>query len=224
MLRVPLRAAFAAAFAVLASVAGPACAFAGLTWETREIVQRASYADARAEAVFRFTNTGTSPVTITGLSSSCGCTTAALDQRTYAAGESGEVKAVFSFEGRVGQEVKTVHVTTDDGAPPVTLTFSVTIPEAVRVTPRLLVWRLGENPQGKVVEVQGDPAFGLTRVEAVGEVEGFSWNAEEVEAGAHYRVKVLPADLQRARRVQLRLVFVGKDGGKTERTVYLFVR
>jgi len=58
--------------------------------------------DAAVEAGFAFRNAGDAPVTITGVRTSCGCTAAALEQKTYAPGESGRIDVRFGFGARTG--------------------------------------------------------------------------------------------------------------------------
>ena len=52
--------------------------------------------DKEVVAEFNFKNVGTTPVTIRDLTTSCECTAAELAKRTYAPGEAGTVKAVFT--------------------------------------------------------------------------------------------------------------------------------
>src|SRR6266404_2121487 len=70
--------------------------------------------DKEIYAHYTFQNTTAAPVTIKTLRSSCGCTTAHLDKKTYAPNETGEVVLHFVFGDRKGFFRKTVTVTTDD--------------------------------------------------------------------------------------------------------------
>lgn len=63
---------------------------------------------------FPFTNKGTTPVTILDATTTCGCTTAAPDKKTYAPGESGEISATFNPMNRQAQEKKVITVKTDE--------------------------------------------------------------------------------------------------------------
>lgn len=151
-------------------VVSPVCA--ELTWDTSEIKVKAGLDDEQTTAVYRFTNTGDAPVTISNVRTTCGCTTAGLEKRTYAPGESGEIKAVFDHGERVGQQHKTITVTTDEQVPPppgsaVTfpeprtydLQLNVNIPDIVRVKPILLRWRKDDTPQAKTLRVEIDPEY-----------------------------------------------------------------
>lgn len=48
------------------------------------------------EAVFRFVNTGTSPLLIRNALPTCGCTSVNWEKRPVAPGESGEIKTIFT--------------------------------------------------------------------------------------------------------------------------------
>jgi Protein of unknown function (DUF1573) len=70
--------------------------------------------DRPVEWKFTFTNRATTPVTITQVRTSCGCTTTALAKKSYGPGESGEISASFNPANRQGKERKTIKVATDD--------------------------------------------------------------------------------------------------------------
>jgi Protein of unknown function (DUF1573) len=75
-----------------------------------------------ADATFKFTNNGTTPIVIKSANPSCGCTTPTFTKTPVMPGESGEVKASYGTEGRPGYFQKTVTVTFDNG-----LTTTLTI-------------------------------------------------------------------------------------------------
>src|SRR3954468_5493775 len=96
----------------LLTAAGTACA--GLDWTKPVQDFQATPDKPSVEARFAFKNTGATPVTITSLKTTCGCTTARLDKRTYQPGEQGEIVAVYKFPFQKGALRKLVLVTTDD--------------------------------------------------------------------------------------------------------------
>ena len=74
---------------------------AELVWEKTFITLKARSDDTVLEAVYKFTNKSDLPVKIEKVKSSCGCTTATTDKETYAPGERGLLKAVFTVGDRV---------------------------------------------------------------------------------------------------------------------------
>lgn len=60
---------------------------------------------------FKFTNTGKSPLIITGASASCGCTTPVWPKEPVKPGESGVIKVTFDSKGKMGLQDKQILVT-----------------------------------------------------------------------------------------------------------------
>jgi hypothetical protein len=122
---------------------------AQLTWPAREAELHPKAADTEATATYAFANDSDHSVTITSIATSCGCTTAKLDQKTYAPGQSGEIEATFVIGDRTGEQRKTIVVETDDPTEStVLLRLSVRVPPLVEITPKHLRWQAGEEPVG----------------------------------------------------------------------------
>jgi hypothetical protein len=80
-------------------------------------------------ATFHFTNTGTEPLQIHGIQTSCGCTAVNDWPKSVAAGDSGSISITFHSAGRpLGPQVKSIAVRSSAQKSPVTsLTFAVEI-------------------------------------------------------------------------------------------------
>lgn len=65
------------------------------------------------EHEFRFTNTGGSPLIISNVQASCGCTTPEYSKHPILPGEEGMVKVVFNSAGQVGQQHKIITVSSN---------------------------------------------------------------------------------------------------------------
>jgi hypothetical protein len=127
---------------------------AQLRWESPEQQLTAGPTDQFVLAKYRFTNAGDYPVTILEVQPSCGCTTVQLAKKEYGPGESGELAARFDIAGHSGRQEKSIAVLTKDTInQPITLRLLITIPEAVRIEPDAVSWRLGEEPKPKVIRV-----------------------------------------------------------------------
>lgn len=59
---------------------------------------------------FRFTNTGNSPLVITGIRSGCGCTVGDYPKDPVRPGEGGRISVVFNSAGRRGFQSESVRV------------------------------------------------------------------------------------------------------------------
>jgi hypothetical protein len=146
------------------------------------------------KAAFPFKNTGDHSVTITGAQSSCGCTTAALDKKTYAPGESGQIAVVFHPADRTGMQEKYITVTTDEpNQPPVKLLFEINIKQFLTVEPRLLAWKVGDKPSEQMVVLSGLPAYPIAEISAQDQPVGTCvTRIEVVEKGQKYNVYMKP--------------------------------
>ena len=86
------------------------------------------YLNEPANFEFSFKNTGTIPVVISNVRSSCGCTATEYTKEPVKPGESGKVKATYN-SARVGSFNKSVTVTFDGMASPEVLTIKGTVEE-----------------------------------------------------------------------------------------------
>ncbi|MCU0447046.1 MAG: DUF1573 domain-containing protein [Microscillaceae bacterium] len=66
-----------------------------------------------AQVSFEFTNTGTSPLTVTNVQPSCGCTTPTWTKEAIAPGKTGIITASYDPVNRPGRFDKTINVYTD---------------------------------------------------------------------------------------------------------------
>ena len=123
-----------------------------LFWESSAQEFERTPGDGSVEAHYSFKNIGSTPVTILRISSSCGCTVAQTDKKTYLPGESGQITARFSFGNRKGLQRKVIAVGLSDGTEK-QLALNVSILEPLTVRPNLLLWRVGENATPKTVQL-----------------------------------------------------------------------
>lgn len=87
---------------------------------------------------FVLSNAGDETLSITSVRTSCGCTTAALAKRDLAPGESVSVDAVVNTTGFRGTVTRTITVSSNDPAHPVTtLRIDVTIADVVPEVPAI---------------------------------------------------------------------------------------
>lgn len=131
----------------------------GLEWETKRISIVATPEQESAEGIFAFTNNSDQTVTIKSVRSSCGCTVAELEKREYQPGESGEIKALFTFGTRTGAQRKSISVVTDGADEEKTsLLLDVSIPELIQIKPFFVFWRKGDALEPKTIELRmSDP-------------------------------------------------------------------
>ena len=167
-------------------------ASAELTWAQKTVELNGDARSPVLEARFHFTNTGGGPVEIRNVESSCGCTTTALEKRTYKPGEAGEIVAKYTVGAHTGLQRKTLIVLTDDGLPPTTLTLVAHIQEILRVTPTAVTWSHHEAtaPKRISLELVQDAPFDDISVES--SVPGVTATLVPVTRGRKYNLIVSP--------------------------------
>ena len=172
---------------------------AQLRWDRRHVELSPSPVDTFAEAVFGFVNAGDHAVTIEATKSSCGCTLPKLEKPTYAPGERGEIRARFDIGERRGRHDVTIGVTVSGAREAIALTLAVTIPEAARITPMILVWDKGGANDPKTISVESLPPQPLRVIGVTTTEPGFITKVETVREAAQYRITVSPINTDQAK-------------------------
>ena len=155
-------------------------------------------------ATYEFRNTGKKAVTITSITSSCGCTVAGSDKTTYAPGESGTIRLEYTPTGPPGVRYYHVGVVTDEvGGRSYELKLQVNHDPRIAMDKRLLVWEQGESRSAKVIKLtmKADDPIKIKGAEAEKDLFNFS-----LKDGAVPGEKLLTVTPK---------MFAGVTGGKT---------
>lgn len=105
-----------------------------VTFKTLTIERPSIPYDSKEPFVFEFKNTGSTPVIVTNVQTSCGCTTAEKPTEPVAKGKSSKIAVNYDTK-RVGQFTKTITVTTNASTEPIVLTIKGTVQPAPTVAP-----------------------------------------------------------------------------------------
>ena len=165
---------------------------AALDWPQKSVEVKTDAEAPVVEVRFPFKNNGTTPVDVTQVESSCGCTTVALEKRHYAPGEGGEIVARYTVADHTGLQKKTVLVATGDGADPVELTLAVRIPEVLRITPSFVTWKHDEAPKPKTITLEVMQDTPLKEITVQSSSAAVTAELQTVTKGRRYRVTVTP--------------------------------
>jgi hypothetical protein len=92
----------------------------GVTFKTIEINRADIPFDSQEPFVFEFKNTGSTPLIVTNVQTSCGCTTAEKPTEPVAKGKSSKIVVKYDTK-RVGNFTKTITVTTNSPTEPTIL-------------------------------------------------------------------------------------------------------
>ncbi len=150
--------------------------------------------DGSVTTPYVFRNTGTSPVTIRKVKTSCGCTSAKLSKETFAPGEQGEIAVKFTFGDRTGPHRKVVTVQTDDKAEPIELNIVVWIHEPLAITPSLVFWKMGEASSPKSVRLTSDATTPVKIKSVTSSNPRIAAKLETIKPGEQYAIAVSPVD------------------------------
>ena len=166
---------------------------AELAWAKKAIELKADARSTVLEAKFHFTNTGRTPVDIRQIESSCGCTTAELEQRHYEPGASGDIIARYTVGSHVGLQTKTISVATSDREQPTTLTLAIQIPEILRISPPYVAWQHGEPPKPKQITLELLQDTPVKDIAVQSSNAGVAVTMETLVKGHKYRLDITPA-------------------------------
>ena len=168
-------------------------AAAELTWAKKTVELKADARSTVLEAKFHFTNTGKKAVDIGQIESSCGCTTAELEQRHYEPGASGDIIARYTVGSHVGLQTKTISVASSDREQPTMLTLAVQVPEILRITPPYVVWKHGEEAKAKQITLELLQDTPITDISAQSSNAGIGVTMQTLVKGRKYRLDLTPA-------------------------------
>ncbi|MCS7063566.1 MAG: DUF1573 domain-containing protein [Methylacidiphilales bacterium] len=179
--------------AMVAIVASHARLHAELFWPVKEIDFKAKPEHIRTVARFPFINDGKETITITSIQSSCGCTAALPNgnKRDYAPGEKGEIEVVFDHGDRIGQQTKTVTITTSDKPnEPTILTLRVEIPVILKIEPNFIFWTPQDTVSPKISRISVGVNEPVRILQVHSDNENFSAELKTIEEGKNYEVHV----------------------------------
>lgn len=195
----------------------------GLSFGQSEHVFSAVPGQEAETAVFSFENKSGRTIRIESVSASCGCTAPELKKREYAAGEGGQIKAVFTFGSRVGEQRKNVVVKTDEPAT-YQLMIRGEIPEVVRMTPRMVRWTIGEEVSAKSIEITVHETADLKFVGIDKDSESFVVETLEGPVERQQTIRIIPVSTEQRARASLNARFVDGAGKTVVHRLYAFVR
>jgi hypothetical protein len=204
----------------------PCFSRAALAWDSRTVSITAKSEDQEVSAMFHFRNTGTTSVAITKVHPGCGCTTTELAKSTYAPGEEGTLKAIFTIGEREGSEEKHFEVTTSDSpTAPVMLVMRIDILKPLTRTPQLLLWRQNTEITEKAITIAAAGGHRITAIEVKKVMpDEAAARVEQIEAGVKYRILVRPMSMAKPLSAVISCVARFEDRSAYPFSVYALVK
>lgn len=207
----------AAIWLLLMALALPSAAQAQLAWTETRLQLDPPAGAHESTAVFTMTNRGERLVRITDVQTGCGCTVPDLERTELKPGEQGTLRAIYHPGLRQGRQSVTISVFTDEGrSQPYELALDVVIKPTVGIAPRLVYWRLGDEPEARSVDVTLVEDYRLLGVES----SSPDFTAELVAGeGMRRIVRVVPRDTIARRQAQI-TVRVARGEAEPETVVF----
>jgi hypothetical protein len=171
---------------------GWAEADSALRWDRKEAETQVPPGEKTVRADFGFTNISKQPVVIDSVKSSCGCTTATLEKKTYQPGEKGQITTVFTPGSRKGTQVKAVKVTVKGESDPAVLTLVTRIGEPLEIDPPLVYWRMSEAPSPKTIRVKVPAGAGVSLTDVTSNNPRVTAKLEPGKEAGEYTITVVP--------------------------------
>lgn len=164
-----------------------------LAFEPEEFTHRSAEGEKEFTATFVAKNTGSAPVVLTKLDSSCSCLKVEADTDTIAPGGSATITAVFDIAKLSGESEKSVYVTTDiPDSHETRLTVKVSVPAVASLEPNMLTWPLGSEPAPREAVFRVLREKPIRVLEATSSRESVSVELQTVEEGREYRIVLKP--------------------------------
>jgi hypothetical protein len=184
---------FAILFGVISTIA-----HAELKWDQTTLELHPTYGEKEAVGHFKYQNIGQTPVKLKSVTTSCGCTVPKWQKEEIGPGAKGEITATFSIGNRVGTQVKTVTVQTDEpSSQPTALTLKAVLPEGLTLIPSFVYWKVGEKAGGKTILVTAGKDYLAKKIEVQTSTPQFGATVEPVKGGGSWKILVTPLQTER---------------------------
>jgi Protein of unknown function (DUF1573) len=172
---------------------------AELKWEQTTLELSPPVTEKQAVGHFKYQNTGDQPIHFKSVKASCGCTTAQTQKDQVGPGEKGEITATFNIGDRVGQQVKTVTVETDDPAHAMTvLTLKTNIAQVLELTPNFVFWQAGEEPKPKTVTARAGKGVPVKDIQVTSANPQFEAKVDKGAEPGQFKINIQPKDTKTA--------------------------
>ena len=192
-------------------------AHAELQFKTTALELKATNKDKELKAVYPFTNTGTAPVWLLNLTTSCGCTTATSDKSEYQPGETACITAIDTIGLTEGRHTHTITFQTNEtDTPTYALKITADLPSGQKqlthtlppVSPRTLSW-LRQPYAAKTITIDLRQHSGC-KFTATCDHPQFQLKIDTTRPGTAL-IEVTPAAGKDATHAELSLIFTSPD-------------
>lgn len=108
---------------------------------------------AKAETSFVLTNPGSEAVVIKKIQTTCKCLNVSTNTMTIGPGQNTTLSVTVNPEPEAGEFAKAIFVWPEAAKRPLILWIYIKRPTIVNVAPKVADWRIGDNPDAKVIRI-----------------------------------------------------------------------
>lgn len=201
--------------------------YANLKFEQNVISANLPVKTANFEFSFRFKNEGKTPITIIDIQTSCGCTVAKSDKKTYLPNENGEIKGMFSVGDRKGVQNKTIVLLTNNlGQSQIQLDLNLKIAQAIESSSNIIFWKIGKQFKEKEIKISIDSQYDFSRL--VYDKNKFhivsNANQNQKTANNEITLTVKPLDIKTPIRDTLKVVATATNKSEQTHNIFLIIK
>lgn len=201
--------------------------YANLKFEQNVISANLPVKTANFEFSFKFKNEGKTPITIIDIQTSCGCTVAKSDKKTYLPNENGEIKGMFSVGDRKGVQNKTIVLLTNNlGQSQIQLDLDLKIAQTIESSSNIIFWKSGKPFKEKEIKISIDSQYDFSRL--VYDKNKFyivsSTNQNQKTANNEITLTVKPLDIKTPIRDTLKVVATATNKSEQTHNIFLIIK
>lgn len=153
---------------------------------------RTSAAKETVEVEFKGTNRSNQPIKIKLLESRCACLSVEIDTDPVPPGETATVTGVFDISKMRGISEKRIMISTEQHPEVQFLRSRIEIAPIYTIEPSMTSWKIGEDPETKIVEFRVAREEPIHILSAESKREEVSCQVEVVEEGRAYNLRLTP--------------------------------
>ena len=211
---------------VLASPLGDTLKASELKWDRTEVTLEMEPDQSEIRASFVVTNYDETPVRISRIETSCGCTGSIIDRKILEPGKSSEIIAVFNRGRREGLNRNRLEVFIDGQREPVaTLRMAVDIPTLIEAIPRIVFWSPNSSKTDRQVAISLDKRY-------VNEIIDLKYNEDRLnvvveknpETPEKLILKIIPDSFDSLQRETITLYARGPGGREAQAEIHSLVQ
>ncbi len=157
---------------------------------------KTSAAEETIEVQFHGTNRGSEPIKIKLLESRCACLSVEIDADPVPPGETATVTGVFDIAKMRGISEKNIMISTEQNPEIQFLRARIEIAPIYTIEPSMTSWKIGEEPETKIVEFRVSRDKPIQILNAESKREEVSCEVEVVEEGKAYNLLLTPKNTE----------------------------